>query len=79
MAYFRMCTDAGAEEFRRCDSHVRRRLRAVAICYRQLVARRASPAQAARVAYSERGVWHRSNRPGTTKRRLVPWPAWFAV
>jgi group II intron reverse transcriptase/maturase len=81
MAYFRICTDAGAEEFRRYDAHVRRRLRAVVICqrkrsrflYRHLVGRRASPAQAAGVAYSGRGVWHRSNRPGMTKAYPNAW------
>jgi len=81
MAYFRICTDAGAEEFRRYDAHVRRRLRAIVICqrkrsrflYRHLVGRRASPAQAAGVAYSGKGVWHRSNRPGMTKAYPNAW------
>jgi RNA-directed DNA polymerase len=81
IAYFRICTDAGADEIRRYDAHVRRRLRAIVICqrkrcrflYRHLVKRGASPAQAAGVAYSGRGVWHRSNRPGMTKAYPNAW------
>jgi RNA-directed DNA polymerase len=81
IAYFRICTDAGADEFRRYDAHVRRRLRAIVICqrkrsrflYRHLLKRGASPAQAAGVAYSGRGVWHRSNRPGMTKAYPNAW------
>ena len=61
IANFRICTEAGAEEFRRYDAHVRRRLRAIVICqkkrprflYRHFVRRGASPAQAAGVAYQD--------------------------
>jgi RNA-directed DNA polymerase len=59
IAYFRICTEAGANEFRRYDAHARRRLRAIVICqkkrprflYRRLVRRGASSGQAAGVAY----------------------------
>lgn len=81
IAYFRICTEAGANELQRYDAHVRRRLRAMVICqkkrsrflYRHLIKRGASPAQAAGVAYSARGVWHRSNRPGMTKAYPNVW------
>ena len=81
IAYFRICTEAGANEFRRYDAHARRRLRAIVICqrkrsrflYRHLLKRGVSPAQAAGAAYSGRGVWHRSNRPGMTKAYPNAW------
>ena len=81
IAYFRICTEVGADEFRRYDAHTRRRLRAIVICqkkrsrflYRHLVRRGASSAPAAGVAYSGRGVWHRSNRPGMTKAYPNHW------
>jgi RNA-directed DNA polymerase len=81
IAYFRICTEAGANEFRRYDAHARRRLRAIVICqrkrsrflYRHLLKRGVSPAQAAGAAYSGRGVWHRSNRPGITKAYPNAW------
>jgi RNA-directed DNA polymerase len=81
IAYFRICTESGADEFRRYDAHARRRLRAIVICqrkrsrflYRHLLRRGASSAQAAGVAYSGRGVWHRSNRPGLTKAYPNEW------
>ena len=81
IAYFRICTEAGADEFRRYDAHARRRLRSIVICqgkrprflYRHLMRRGASSAQAAGVAYSARGIWHRSNRPGITKAYPNDW------
>jgi RNA-directed DNA polymerase len=81
IAYFRICTESGADEFRRYDAHARRRLRAIVICqrkrsrflYRHLLRRGVSSAQAAGVAYSGRGVWHRSNRPGLTKAYPNEW------
>ena len=81
IGYFRICTESGADEFRRYDAHARRRLRAIVICqrkrsrflYRHLVKRGASSAQAAGAAYSGRGVWHRSNRPGLTKAYPNDW------
>lgn len=81
IGYFRICTEAGADEFRRYDAHVRRRLRAIVIrqrkrsrfLYRHLMKRGTRAAQAAGVAYSARGVWHRSNRPGMTKAYPNAW------
>jgi RNA-directed DNA polymerase len=35
IAYFRICTEAGADEFRRYDAHARRRLRAIVICQKK--------------------------------------------
>ena len=75
VGYFRICTQAGADEFRRYDAHARRRLRAIVICqkkrprflYRHLVRRGASSGQAAGAAYYRQGVWSRSNRRGMTK------------
>lgn len=84
MGHFRICTEEGAYEFREFDAHLRRRLRAIIIhqkkrarfLYRHLVQRGANPRQAANTAYSRRGIWHRSNRPGMT--RAYP-NAWFAT
>jgi group II intron reverse transcriptase/maturase len=81
IAYFRICTEAGANEFRRYDAHARRRLRAVVICqkkrprflYRHLVRRGASSGQAAGVAYYRQGIWSRSNRRGMTKAYPNAW------
>jgi RNA-directed DNA polymerase len=84
IGHFRICTEEGASEFREFDAHLRRRLRAIIIhqkkrarfLYRHLVKRGASPRQAAGTAYSRRGIWHRSNRPGMIKA----YPnAWFAT
>ena len=81
MGHFRICTEEGASEFREFDAHLRRRLRAIIIhqkkrarfLYRHLVKREASPRQAAGTAYSRRGIWHRSNRPGMTKAYPNMW------
>ena len=81
IAYFRICTEAGANEFRRYDAHARRRLRAIVICqkkrprflYRHLVRRGASSGQAAGVAYYRQGVWSRSNRRGMTRAYPNDW------
>jgi RNA-directed DNA polymerase len=84
MGHFRICTEEGANEFRRYDAHLRRRLRAIIIhhkktarfLYHHLVKRGASPRQAAGTAYSRRGIWHRSNRRGIN----VAYPnTWFAT
>lgn len=86
MGHFRICTEEGASEFREFDAHLRRRLRAIIIhqkkrgrfLYRHLVKLGASPRQAAGTAYSRRGIWHRSNRPGMTKAYPNAWfvPHW---
>jgi len=81
IGYFRICTQAGADEFRRYDAHARRRLRAIVICqkkrprflYRHLVRRGASSGQAAGVAYYRQGIWSRSNRRGMTKAYPNDW------
>ncbi|MFN7173047.1 MAG: group II intron reverse transcriptase/maturase [Fimbriimonadaceae bacterium] len=81
IGYFRICTQAGADEFRRYDAHARRRLRAIVICqkkrprflYRHLVRRGVSSGQAAGVAYYRRGIWSRSNRRGMTKAYPNAW------
>jgi len=81
MGYFRLCTAEGATVFRRYDAHIRRRLRAIIIhqkkrsrfLYRHLLTRGISPQQAAGAAFSRRGVWHRSNRPGMTQAYSNAW------
>jgi RNA-directed DNA polymerase len=81
MGYFRLCTTEGATVLRRYDAHIRRRLRAIIIhqkkrsrfLYRHLLARGISPQQAAGAAFSRRGVWHRSNRPGMTQAYSNTW------
>ena len=82
-AYFRLCTEEGAKVFKRYDAHVRRRIRAIVIhqkkrprsLLRHLLARGVSRASATATAFSRRGIWHRSNRPGMT--RAYP-NQWFA-
>jgi RNA-directed DNA polymerase len=81
MGYFRLCTAEGATVFRRYDAHIRRRLRAIIIhqkkrsrfLYRHLLTRGISPQQAGGAAFSKRGVWHRSNRPGMTQAYSNAW------
>ena len=81
IGYFRICTQAGADEFRRYDAHARRRLRAIVICqkkrprflYRHLVRRGATSGQAAGVAYYRQGSWSRSNSRGMTKAYPNVW------
>jgi len=81
MGYFRLCTAEGATIFRRYDAHIRRRLRAILIhqkkrsrfLYRHLLTRGISPQQAAGAAFSRRGAWHRSNRPGMTQAYSNAW------
>ena len=82
MAHYRLCTPEGAEEFKRFDAHIRRRLRAIIVrqkkrprfLYRHLLRRGASRKAASSAAYCGRGAWNRSNRPGMT--RAYP-PSWF--
>jgi len=82
MAHFRLCTPEAAEDFKRFDAHIRRRLRAIIVrqkkrprfLYRHLLRRGMSRMAAAGAAYCGRGAWNRSNRPGMT--RAYP-PSWF--
>ena len=82
MAYFRLCTPEAAEDFKRFDAHIRRRLRAIIVrqkkrprfLYRHLLRCGMSRKAAAGAAYCGRGAWNRSNRPGMT--RAYP-PSWF--
>ena len=82
IAYFRICTPEGAHALRRRDAHIRRRIRAIVLhqkkrgryLFRHLRKRGVSAKAAAGAAYSRRGSWHRSNRPGMT--RAYP-NAWF--
>ena len=81
-AYFRICNGRGTDLFRILDAHVRRRLRAIILrqkrrprfLYRHLLECGVSRQSAAGTAYSRRGAWHRSNRPGI--QRAYP-NAWF--
>ena len=84
MAHYRICTEDGAQLFRRFDAHIRRRLRAIIIhqkgkrprhLHRHLRRRGVSEGAAAKTAYSRRGTWRRSNLPGMT---LAYRNAWFA-
>jgi RNA-directed DNA polymerase len=80
-AYYRICTEEGAKEFPRFDAHLRRRVRRIIIhqkkrprhLFRHLVARGVSREAAAGTAYSRRGAWHRSNRPGMTRAYPNEW------
>jgi len=73
-AYNRICTEEGAKVFSRFDAHIRRRVRRIIVqhkkrprhLFRHLLARGVSREAAADTAYSRRGAWHRSNRPGMT-------------
>jgi len=80
-AYFRLCTEEGAVLFQRFDAHIRRRIRAIILVqkkrprhlYRHLVSCGVKPKAAAGTAYSRRGVWNRSNRPGMTTAYRNHW------
>ena len=82
-AYYRICTAEGAKVFSRFDAHIRRRVRRIILLhkkrprhlFRHLRARGVSAEAAAGTAFSRRGAWHRSNRPGMT--RAYP-NHWFA-
>jgi hypothetical protein len=81
VAYFRLCTRRGAELFQRFDAHTRRRLRAIIIhqkkrgrfLLRHLVERGVGWETARGTAWSRRGIWHRSNRPGMTRAYRNAW------
>jgi len=75
-AYYSICTEEGAELFKRFDAHIRRRLRVIIIrqkgkrprfLYRHLRRRDVSEGAAARAAYRRCGIWKRSNLPGLTR------------
>jgi group II intron reverse transcriptase/maturase len=95
-AYFRLVTGQGADILWRTDAHIRRRIRAILLkqkkrsrhLYRHLVACGVSERAAAGTAFSRRGVWHRSNRPGMTQaypnrwfhaRLSSLWHGWLAL
>jgi len=80
-AYYRICTEEGAQGFPRFDAHIRRRVRRIIIhqkkrsrhLFRHLLARGVNREAAAGTAYSRRGAWHRSNRPGMTRAYPNQW------
>ena len=83
LGHFRICTEQGAQSFRKFDAHIRRRLRAIIVhqkgrraryLYRHLRARGVSASAAGSAAFHRCGSWDRSNRPGLT--RAYP-NAWF--
>jgi group II intron reverse transcriptase/maturase len=84
IGYFRLCTEEGLYHFGRFDAHIRRRLRAIIIrqkkrprfLLRHLVSRGVPRGMAGKLAYSPRGLWNRSNRPGI--QRAYP-NRWFAL
>jgi group II intron reverse transcriptase/maturase len=71
MGYFRICTE-GTTYFKRCDAHIRRRIRAVVIhqkkrpryLYRHLRQCGVNPRAAGGTAFRSRGIWKRSSLPG---------------
>jgi len=79
--YFRLCTERGAELFRRYDAHIRRRIRAIIVrqkkkpkhLFRHLVERGVKPKTAARTAWRSCGVWRKSNLPGVTVAYRNAW------
>jgi group II intron reverse transcriptase/maturase len=83
LGYFQLCTTEGATLFGRFDAHIRRRIRAIVIrqkkrgrpLYRHLRSRGVRPGAAAKAAWSQHGIWARSNSYGLT--RAYP-NAWFA-
>ena len=81
--YFRLCTKEGSGAFGRFDAHIRRRIRALIIrqkkrrrhLYRHLLARGVPGGLAAKTAFNQRGIWHRSASFGIHKAYSN---AWFA-
>lgn len=79
--HFRLCTLASQRSFGCLDAHIRRRLRAIVVrqrkrpryLFRHLVKRGVSVRAAARVAWCDRGTWHKSNRPGMTRGYPNAW------
>jgi len=83
LGHYRICTEKGAQSFRKFDAHLRRRLRMIIVrqkgrraryLYRHLRARGAPAGAAGAAAFHRCGPWNRSNRPGVT--RAYP-NAWF--
>jgi len=83
MGYFRICTQQEASRLHGYDAHIRRRLRAIIVrqkkrarhLYRHLCRRNVGRKSAAKAAFSQRGVWHKSVSYGMHK--VYP-NAWFA-
>jgi len=81
--YYWLCTEQALYPFGKFDAHIRRRLRAIVVrqrkrprhLFRHLVSRGVSQGMAAKTAFTRRGVWNRSHRPGI--ERAYP-NAWFA-
>jgi group II intron reverse transcriptase/maturase len=83
-AHYSICTEEGAELFKRFDAHIRRRLRVIIIrqrgkrprfLYRHLRQRDVPEGAAATAAYRRCGIWKRSNLFGVTRGYRN---AWFA-
>lgn len=82
LGYFRLCTEGGAQLFKRYDARIRRRIRAIVVrqkkrprhLYRHLRARGVTHGAAAKAAWSRRGPWYTSCRWGL--HRAYP-NAWF--
>lgn len=80
-AYFRICTERGANIFERFDAHIRRRLRAIIIkqkkrarhLYRHLISRGVAGDAAAKCAFSRKGIWVRSNMLGINSAYKNEW------
>lgn len=70
--YFRLCTRRGTFYFEQFDAHLRRRIRTIivrqkkkpATLFRHLKARGVSKKAAAAIAWSSRGLWHKSRSKG---------------
>jgi len=81
VAYYRLCSEEGVRNWKTMDAHVRRRLRAIVIrqkkrpryLYRHLLSREVSAGQAAKTAWSSRGIWHRSARRGMHLGYRIDW------
>jgi len=81
LGYFRLCTKEGARVFADFDAHLRRRFRAMVVkrfkrarhLYRHLIKRGAPRRASAANAWSSRGVWHRSRRPGIERAYPNSW------
>src|SRR5216683_2211789 len=77
----RECNEEGVRNWKAMDAHVRRRLRAIVIrqkkrpryLYRHLLSRDVSASQAAKTAWSSRGIWHRSARSGMHLGYRIDW------
>jgi RNA-directed DNA polymerase len=78
---FKVCTRMERETLKRMDGHIRRRIRALLVrrlkrpkfLLRHLVKRGVSREQAARTAYSSKGVWWKSGRISVNRAYPVRW------